>query len=40
MPNAFLQADAALWHYKGIEVEALGALSALPHIGISMAKLG
>jgi len=26
--------------YKGIEVDALGALNAVPHIGISMVKLG
>jgi hypothetical protein len=40
VPNAFLQADAALWRYKGIEVDALGALNAVPHIGVNMVKPG
>ena len=33
-----LHADIALLCYKGIEVDALGALNAVPHIGISMVK--
>ena len=39
-PDAF-QDDAWLGMlYKGIEVDALGALSAVPHIGINMVKPG
>ena len=39
-PTEKLRADAALLCYKGIEVEALGASSAPPHIGINMVKPG